>query len=144
MALRKTPAAATSKWVEKLSAAGPEIEAGIARVTEAPGVAAARQKAKWAQRVRESEQKWAERVASVSLADWQKSMKEVGVQRVAQGAQAKQNKMLAFATEFYPFLEQVQNRIKAMPSTTPQQRIARMVANAEAIKAFKRSATPAA
>lgn len=142
-ALKKSPAAATAKWVEKLSATGPEMEAGVMAVTEAPGVAAARERQKWAQRVRESEAKWATNVQRVSLADWQKSMKEIGIQRVASGAQAKQGKMLAFATEFYPFLEQVRSRIKAMPSTTPQQRIARMVANAEAIKGFKRSGTTA-
>ena len=141
--LRKTPQEATAKWLEKLSAAGPTIEAGVARLTESPGVAAAREKVKWATRVRESEAEWAQRVGSVSLADWQKSMKDVGIGRIAQGAQAKQNKMLAFSTEFYPFLEQVRSRIKAMPSTTPQQRIARMVANAEAIRGFKRTGTSA-
>jgi hypothetical protein len=138
-AIRKTPAEATAKWVQKLSAAAPEMEAGVMRVTEAPGVAAARQKAKWEQSLRESANKWEQRVQSVSLQDWQKSMKEIGVQRVATGAQAKQGKMLAFANEFYPFLEQVKSRIAAMPSTTPSDRISRMVANAEAIKGFKRS-----
>lgn len=142
-ALKKTPAEATAKWVQKLSAAGPEMEAGVMRVTESPGVAAARQRVKWETRLRESAPKWAARVGSLQLGDWQKSMKEIGIQRVASGAQAKQGKMQAFATEFYPFLEQVRDRIKAMPSATPQDRISRMVANAEAIKAFKRTGTGA-
>lgn len=139
MALRKTPQDATSKWVEKLSAAGPEIEAGINRVTESPGALAAAQRQKWAQRVRETEQKWAERVGSVTLEDWRSAMKDLGVSRVAAGAQAKQGKYAKFAADFFPFLDQVRQRVRAMPSTTPQQRIARMVANAEAIRQYKRS-----
>lgn len=140
-AVRKTPQEATAKWVEKLSAAGPEIEAGVKRVQESPGVAAARQSAKYEARVRESFAKWKQRVAGLNLADWQNSMINVGVQRVASGAQAKQHKMAAFAAEFYPFMDQVLARINAMPTTTPQQRIAKMVANAEAIRQFKRTGT---
>lgn len=140
-AVRKTPQEGAAKWLTNLSAAGPEMEAGARRVQESPGVAAARERAKWEARLRETAQKWEDRMRGLSLADWQKAYIDVGVQRVAQGAQAKQNKVVQFNTEFYPFLEQVKQKVGAMPSTTPGQRIAKMVANAEAIRQFKRSAS---
>lgn len=140
-AVRKTPQEATQKWVEKLSAAGPEIEAGVKRVQESPGVAAARQSARWEQSLREAMPKWKARVAAVPLQSWQESMINVGVQRVASGAQQKQHKMQAFQSEFFPFLDQVLARVAQMPTTTPQQRVAKMVATVEAVKQFKRSGT---
>jgi len=137
--VRKTPAEATAAWVEKLSAAGPTIEAGVKRVTESPGVAAGREAVKWETRLREAMPKWKARVEGVTLAQWQEPMLKVGVSRVASGAQEKQGKMLSFMTEFLPYVETVKQRVRAMPSTTPQQRIARMVANAEALRGFKRT-----
>lgn len=142
--VRKTPQEATSKWVEKLGAAGPEMEAGVRRVTEAPGQAAVAQAAKWKQRLAESEPKWKANTGKVGLAEWQNSMITIGVPRVASGAQQKQGKVQAFNSEFYPFLDQVLQKVNAMPTTTPGQRVAKMVATVEAIKGFKRTgAAPA-
>lgn len=136
--VRKSPQEATEKWVTKLSAAGPEIEAGVKRVTESPGAAAARQYQKWIARLQESQGKWKSAVERINLADWQNAMATRGAQNVATGAQAKQGKMLAFQTEFFPFLDSVLARVNAMPTATPGQRTAKMVAQVEAVRQFKR------
>lgn len=139
--VRATPTEAATRWREKLASAGPAIEAGVKRVQESPGVAAARESAKWEQRLRESMPKWKARLQNLPIEAWRDPMLKVGVARVAQGAQEKEHKMVAFLNEFLPFVESVKQRVKQMPSTTPQQRIARMVANAEALRGFKRSGT---
>lgn len=138
-AVRKTPQEATEKWVTKLGQAGPEMQAGVARVTEAPGAAAAAQVQKYVAGVQENINKWRANVARVSLSDWQKSMTELGIPRVAQGAQQKRGKMEAFQAEFFPFLDRVLAEVNRMPTTTKAQRIAKMVATVEKTGQFKRS-----
>ena len=138
MPVRATPADATSKWVANLSGSTERIKAGVQRVTQSPGQKAAAQSQKWLQRVTASQDKWKQRVGSVSLSDWQQSMIDVGVPRVAQGAQAKQNKFQAFAAEFFPYLAQGVQRIDAMPSTTLEDNINRAVAMIRHNAGFKR------
>lgn len=141
MPVRATPADATSKWVTNLSGSTERIKAGVARVTVAPGQRAAAQSQKWLQRVTASQDKWRTRVGSVSLQSWQASMTDVGIPRVAQGAQAKQNKFQAFAAEFFPYLQQGVQRIDAMPSTTLEDNINRAVAMIRHNAGFKRGST---
>lgn len=138
MPVRATPTDATAKWVTNLSGSTERIKAGVARVTQAPGQKAAAQSQKWLQRVTASQQKWQQRVGSVSLQDWQSAMVDVGVPRVAQGAQQKQNKYTAFANEFFPYLSQGVARIDAMPSTTLEDNINRAIAMIRHNAGFKR------
>jgi hypothetical protein len=137
--VRSTPAEATGKWVNRLSAATPEIQAGIDRVTEAPGVKAAAKKQKWIQAVQASQDKWARNVAAVSLEQWKSLFKSVGVQRIAQGAQAKKDKYTRFANEFFPHLEAGIQRVNAMPDTTFEERLQKSVAMMRHNHEFKRS-----
>jgi hypothetical protein len=65
-------------------------------------------------------------------------MTNVGVPRVAQGAQAKQSKYTAFAQEFFPYLATGVQRIDAMPSTTLEDNINRAVAMIRHNAGFKR------
>jgi hypothetical protein len=141
MPVRATPADATSKWVTNLSGSTERIKAGVARVTVAPGQRAAAQSQKWLQRVTASQDKWRTRVGGVSLQSWQASMTDVGIPRVAQGAQAKQAKFQAFASEFFPYLQQGVQRIDAMPSTTLEDSINRAVAMIRHNAGFKRGST---
>lgn len=122
------PTEATAKWVNNLSNATSSITAGVNKVTQAPGAAAAAQVQTWLARIQQSAQKWATNVGKVSLQEWQQAMINVGIPRIAQGAQAKQNKYLAFAQKFYPYLAQGQAQVKAMPKVTLQDGINRAVA----------------
>ena len=128
MPVRSNPQAATAKWVQNLSAATDRMTAGAQAVQKAPGLAAAAAADKWLQRVTQSKAKFASRVASVSLQSWQQSYINVGIPRVAQGANAKQGKMQAFMEEFIPYLQRGIATIDNMPSTTIEDGIARATA----------------
>ncbi len=55
-------------------------------------------------------------------------MLTIGVPRIAQGAQAKQSKYLAFAQSFYPYLATGVAKVKAMPKMNLADGINRAVA----------------
>lgn len=137
--VRVSPSEAANKWKERLSAATGEIERGVAKVTVAPGMAAAAQLQKYLNGVTENAQKWRTNVAKVGLAEWQDAMKTVGIPRISQGATAKVGKVEAFQAEFQPHLESVMKQVHSMPSTTQAQRIQRAVAMMEGNAKFKRS-----
>ena len=137
--VRVSPQEAATKWKERLSAATGEIERGVAKVTVAPGMAAAAQMQKYLNGVTENAQKWRTNVSKVSLAEWQESMKTVGIPRISQGAAAKVGKVEQFQAEFQPHLESVMKQVNAMPSTTQSQRIQRAITMMEGNAKFKRS-----
>lgn len=123
-----SPQQVTSKWVERLGASTTAIQQGVQRVQEAPGVAAARKFDKWQAGIQAAGQKWRERVAGVSLAEWQQSMLQVGIPRVAAGAQAKQHKFEKFMAAFLPYLQSGVEKVRSMPDTTYEQRKQRALA----------------
>lgn len=125
MAVRATPQDATQKWVTNIGQSTQRIQAGVQAVTRSPGAAAAAQSQKWLSRIQASADKWRARVGAVSLQEWQQAMINVGIPRIAQGAQQKQHKMEAFMAEFLPYLQQGVSRIEAMPSTTLEDSINR-------------------
>lgn len=139
MGVRVTADQAQAKWVNRLSGATTEIANGVDRVTQAPGTAAAAKSAKWEQNVLAAKDKWKARVASVTLDEWKSAMKEVGVPRVAQGAQAKQAKFGKFASEFFPHLERGLTTIDRMPDTTFEERVQKSIAMMRHNHSFKRS-----
>src|SRR5215469_13095915 len=105
MPVKTTSADATAKWLANLSNSSARMQAGAMRVQTAPGQAAAAAADKWLAKVTAAKAKFASRVASVSLQDWQNSYINVGIPRVAQGAQAKQAKVTAFFDQFLPYLQ---------------------------------------
>ena len=128
MPVRSTPQAATAKWVQNLSSAADRMTAGAQAITKAPGVAAAAAADKWLQRVTQAKAKFAANVSAVSLQSWQESYINIGVPRVAQGAQAKQAKVQDFMSQFLPYLQRGVATIDNMPSTTLEDGIARATA----------------
>ncbi len=138
MPVRGTPESITGKWVRNLSAATTAIQEGVQRVQTAPGQAAAAQEERWAQRLMQSREKWRRRVAAVSLEEWRQAMVQVGLPRVAQGAQAKQNKMRSFMAEFLPHLERGLAQIERMPAVTLEDGINRAVAMIRHNASFRR------
>jgi hypothetical protein len=138
MPVRSTSAQATAKWVQNLGAATDRMTAGAQAVTKAPGLSAAAAKQKWLQRVTASADKFATNVARVSLQDWQQSYINIGIPRVAQGAQAKQAKVQNFMDEFLPYLQRGVSTIDQMPSVTLEDGIARSSAMIRYNAKFKR------
>lgn len=133
-----TPAQAQAKWLSRLQGAQTEITNGVNSVQVAPGQLAAAQKQKWLQKVTASQDKWAQRVGAVSLPDWKNKMINVGIPRISQGAQANQDKVGAFMTQFLPHVDAGVQQIANMPSATLQDGIARAVAMIQHNANFKR------
>jgi hypothetical protein len=141
MPVRSTPAAATAKWVQNLSAATERMTAGAQSVTVAPGQQAAASADKWLAKVTASKAKFAANVGAVSLASWQASYVNIGIPRVAQGAQAKQAKVQTFMSQFLPYLQTGVATIDRMPSTTLEDGIARATAMIRYNAKFSKSAS---
>lgn len=133
-----TPDAAAAKWAANLGAATAGIRAQVMAVTEAPGAAAARQKTLWLQRVTASADKWARRVSSVTLQQWQDAMVNKGIDRIASGAQQAQPKMASFMQEFLPYVDSGVAQIKSMPKGGVEQGVARAAAMIRHNAAFVR------
>jgi hypothetical protein len=74
---------------------------------------------------------------SVSLAQWKQQTAKKGGDRYVDGVNQAKSKMLAFQTQIAPFRDALQQQISQMPSDTLDQRIQRMVANANGMHQFK-------
>lgn len=145
MPVRTSPQDATSYWVQNLSGASAKITAGVQRVSQSPGQAAAAKAAKWVAAMQDPavQAKWKNNVGAVSLADWQQMMTTVGIPRIAAGAQAKQSKYLAFAEQFFPFLARNVQQVEQMDDTSFAARVQRAVQMMTLNHQFKRSSTGA-
>lgn len=135
---RLSPDAAAAKWSTNLGASTSGIEAQVRAVTEAPGVAAARQKSLWLQRVTASADKWARRVSSVTLQSWQDDMINKGIPRIASGAQQAVPKMTAFMADFLPYVDQGVAKVRAMPKGGVENGVARASAMIRHNAAYQR------
>lgn len=123
-----TPQEFADKWARRTRAATQDYITGVQRVTQAPGAQAAAAKALWASRIAESLDKWAREVGSVSLSDWQQAAVQLGAQRIGQGVDAATPDMAAIATQLLGAVDAAANKVKGMPKTTLEDRIARSAA----------------
>lgn len=128
MPVRATSAQATQKWLTNLSGATDRMKSGALAVQTAPGQKAAAAADKWLARVTQSKAKFAANVSAVSLQSWQQSYVNVGIPRVSQGAQAKQQKFTNFMDQYLPYLAQGLQTIDQMPNVTLEDGVNRAVA----------------
>lgn len=136
--VRVTPDQGGDKWASRLGSATTEITNGVNRVTVAPGQLAAAKFDKWLAGVQASAQKWRTRVASVPLETW-KAQTVKAIPRIASAATDKVGKYKAFASEFYPYLEQGMQKVHNLPDNTIDARINRAVEMMRHNAGFKRS-----
>lgn len=134
--MAQTPDQIAAQWASRLAASGQRITDGVNAVTVAPGQAAARQKAVWQQNTANAADKWASRVASVPLSDWQQAMTAKGVQRIGTGAQAAQPKFAQFMGQLLPHIAQVQGTLP--PRGDLSANIQRMVQFTQGMAKFQR------
>ena len=135
------PTQAADKQVRNLSGSTAQIRDGVNAVTESPMEKAAANEAGYlagVQRAVESG-KWAASLRRVDLATWKKNFLEKGIPRIASGAQAAKPKLVAFYTEFFPFLDTVERQIAQMPKVTLQDSINRATAAITKIAGFTRT-----
>jgi hypothetical protein len=119
------PTAATAKWVSRMQAAAPEITAGVNAVSEAPGVAAAKQAHAWLTRITASVDKWKRNVSAVTLEQWKTAMIDRGIPAINAGVNAKSGNYQAYAVKAYPYIQTGVNHVKGMPKGTLAQSQAR-------------------
>lgn len=138
---RVTPAEAAGKWARRLGSATEDVRRGIERVSEAPGVAAGRQQAKMLQKTTEAitSGKWKRNTEAVTLQQWKEAAIEKGVPRISTGATAAEPKMAAFMAELLPFVDAAVAKVKAMPSVTLDDNIARMTSYVRTMAGFRRT-----
>lgn len=138
--MARNAAEVAAKWATNLSQSGEHMKAGVMAVTEAPGAAAARNKAGYLAGVQRSVDKWASRVGAVPLGEWQQAMVTKGVPRISLGAQQAQPKFTLFMQSFLPHVEAVAARVNAMPKGTLDAGIQRAIAQITGNAQYKRPA----
>lgn len=123
-----------SEWAEKqgtrLKAALPEMQAGIERVTEAPGIAAAKAKDKMRQNLLKKldDGTWEKNVAKVTVSEWKDAIITKGLPRIASGIDGARAKVTKFADQFGKHIDTAAATIDAMPTLNIQQSGAKMMA----------------
>ena len=127
--VKVTPQEGAQKWASRLTAAVEDIRRGVQKVTEAPTAKAAEKKDKWIAELQRAAQegRWEAGLRSVTLEEWKNAMLSKGLARIPDGARAAQPKYAQVAESLYRYIEEGQRRIQAMPDTTLEQRIQRMV-----------------
>lgn len=129
------------KHARRLKGATEDVRAGIDRVTENPCEKAAAKQDKMLTNLTAAVQsgKWAAGLKRVSLEDWKKKARDVGVNRIAAGIDAAAAKVEAFAEVLLPHIDRGQEKIKGMPDVTLDDNINRMVAFTRHMSGMKRT-----
>lgn len=124
----KDPQMVAQNWAQNLAAATNKIKAGVMGTQKNPMQRAVAQQSymvtRWNAAVNSG--LWAQRTSAVSMSDWQNRMVTVGVQRIAQGAQAAQPKVAAFQQQWLPLMDQISAQVQAMPRGGVENAVARM------------------
>ncbi len=136
-----TPQEYTEKHARRLKASTPDIARGIDRVSENPCEKAAAKQDKMLQNLTAAvtNGKWAAGLKRVSLEDWKKKARDVGVNRIAAGIDAAKDKVTAFAEQLLPHIDREREKLANMPDLTLDDSINRMTSFIRGMANFKRS-----
>ena len=83
--------------------------------------------------------KWAAGLKRVSLDEWKKKARDVGVNRIAAGIDAAKDKVIDFANQILPYIDRAQSEISNMPDVTLDDNINRMNTFVRRMAQFKRT-----
>jgi len=136
---KKTAAEAAAKWGKNLRGSVSEIQAGVDRVTQSPGVSAAAQKDKWVAKMSspETQNKWERNTRAVDLSTWKTITKSKVASNLSSGVTAAEPKMNARYADMFPYMQSLEDRIKGMPDVTLGDSVARATAWIEGMAAYK-------
>ena len=134
-----TPEQYAEKQARNLKNSLPDIRAGIERVSQAPGVAAAAAQTRMKDNLNRSidDGRWAAKVKGVSLEDWKSAALNKGVDRIAAGIDQAHSKQVAMAGRLLAAVDASAAKSTAMPTGTIQDSIARMTTFVEDMHKFK-------
>lgn len=129
------------KHARRLKASTEDMRRGIDRVTESPTAKAATKQDKMLANLTQavSSGKWAAGLKRVSLDEWKRKTRDVGVNRVAAGIDAAKEKVVSFAEDLLPHIDRGREKITAMPDITLDDSINRMTTMCRHMATFKRS-----
>ena len=129
------------KHARRLKAAVEDVRKGIDKVTESPTEKAAAKQDKMLTNLTAAVQdgKWAAGLKRVSLDDWKKKARDVGVNRIAAGIDAAKDKVIDFAEDLLPHIDRQKAKIANMPDVTLDDNINRMNTFIRGMADFKRS-----
>jgi len=135
-----TAAEFQEKHARRLKGAVEDVRKGIDRVTESPTAKAAAKADKMLTNLTSavSSGKWAAGLKRVSLEEWKRKTRDVGVNRIAAGIDASKDKVIAFAEELLPHIDRGQEKIKGMPDITLDDSINRMTTFTRHMAGFSR------
>lgn len=107
----------TEKWQRRLKAAAPDIRRGIERVTESPGVRAAKSKDLMKSRLNAAidDGTWERRVGAVTTEDWKKAASGKGVDRISAGVDGAQGKVQDMAEKLLVAVDQSVQEVNKVP-----------------------------
>ena len=133
------PTEGADKLKRGITAHGQDYAAGINKVTVNPAELAAAKEGEWYAALTDAYQnnRFSKGLSRVTLAGWKAAVNNGGVSRYTQSADKAATNYLKFAQDFYPYLDQVQSQISAMPKRNLAESIAKMVRNVELIHDFK-------
>jgi len=136
-----TPLEFQEKHARRLKGATEDMRRGIDRVTESPTEKAAAKQDKMLTNLTASVQsgKWAAGLRRVSLEDWKRKTRDVGVNRVAAGIDAAKEKVIAFASDLLPHIDRGKEKLAGMPDLTLDDSINRMTTFVRHMADMKRS-----
>lgn len=103
------------KQIDRLSGASESIRAGVQSVTVAPGKLAAANKERYLAGVQKSVEKWVDNTGSVSLPDWQSSMIDKGIPRIAEGIRQSEGKLREFHTQLQAYQASYLPKLNSKP-----------------------------
>lgn len=116
------------KHARRLKASTGDISRGIERVTVAPTKLAADKIDKMKAHLDEAfaSGKVKRSLLAVTLEDWKRQARDVGVGRISMGIDAAAAKVVSFAEKLLPAVDAAQAKVKAMPDLTLEDSINRM------------------
>lgn len=136
-----TAAEFQEKHARRLKASVEDVRKGIDRVTENPCEKAAAKQDKMLTNLTAAVTggKWALGLKRVSLEDWKKKARDIGVNRIAAGIDGAKEKTIAFAEQLLPHIDREKAKIAAMPDVTLDDNINRMTSFVRGMANFKRT-----
>lgn len=135
-----TAAEFQEKHARRLKAAVEDVRKGIDRVTENPCEKAAAKQDKMLTNLTASVSsgKWAAGLKRVTLEDWKRKARDIGVNRIAAGIDGAKEKVVSFAEVLLPHIDRGKDKIKGMPDVTLDDNINRMTSFIRHMSELKR------
>jgi hypothetical protein len=132
---RASTSEVVAKWQSRTKAASPDYIAGVNRVTEAPGAAAARQAGLMLANLMASinSGEWAAAVAAVPLSVWKDAAVKKGAQRIAAGVDGATPQMQQIFTELLARVDAAVAEVNQTPRGDLETNIQRMATFARAM-----------